>query len=343
MNDAERLLTLGAIRQVELQRLATWMLRDILQQLDDLSSKLGALVLNAGIGQEKRLSSQRRIERELFDEIEQLIEEVMQEIQRRMESDFTELLSITAEDERKNFLLIYGLSLAGSPPAIASELLVNGATFADQLQRAQDDLLFRIKATVRDSVAAGEAEEELYRRIKGGKTVEAPVGEMAQTNRRLETITRTAVNTVPTAVQLELKPRENVIAAHGWQHVSVLDGRTTQICRSRNGKRWDAQFNPIGHSMTFRPPPLFPPEHPCRSRIQLIFLDDPPAPEVSFKSWVNQLSPENQRTIFGAENFRRWQQGRMTDAELIRQQNRPLSIEELRKRTENKQGEFPYL
>ncbi len=329
MNKAEILQSLGTIRQVELQRVATWMLREMLVELDDLNEMLAELAM---------ASPQRRRVTWMQSEVEDLIEETLEELRKRIESDFTELLEITEVEEKRNFLFVYGLALVGATTGKGSELLIHGATVADHLRQARQDLIFRIMSQVRDSVAAGEAEELLWRRLKGSLAAGAPIGEMMQTKRRVEALVRTGMDAIPNTVATELRPSANVISPTGYQHVSVLDRRTSDICRARAWKRWDAEKRPIGHSLPFRLPPLH--DH-CRSRMQTIFIDDPLPQQVTFKAWVMQMSPKEQSRVFGAENFQRWNRGLMTDAELVRQQNRPMTIDALREVT-NQQVEFTF-
>lgn len=340
MNKAEQLLTLGAIRSIELQRLATWMLINLIADLEAMERRVVAVALGVS-GEEARTHSERlRIERQVGSDIEQAIKEAREIIRKRMVETFDQLIPITTQEEKNNFLLVYGFSLVGTAGASGRNILIVGSTIDDHLKQLERDLHFRIMAQVRDSIAAGEAEELMYHRLKGSKRIEQTAGEFAQTRNRLEAVVRTGVSTVPNAVQLELKPRPQEIAKHGWQHISVLDSRTSSTCRERAFRRWDDAYKPIGHSLPFRQPPL---HANCRSRIQMIFVDDPEPQALNFKQWIEQLSKEQKAKLFGAANLQRWERGGISDAELIRQQNRPMSIEQLRKRTETKQGEFPYL
>jgi hypothetical protein len=79
----------------------------------------------------------------------------------------------------------------------------------------------------------------------------------------------------------------------------------------------------------------------------LYFEDDGPPAQRTFKQWMaNVLTPEQQDRVFGARAMALWRKGQLNDGQLIRQESRPLSIDALRKITDekgSKQKEFPFL
>lgn len=339
MNKADIILAVDAIRTIELQRVSTWILKDALTKLESLNRDVAELAMSSGVLDMQSARSRKRIENELMREIELLTKEVIDEIRRRIESTFDDVIEVTREDQKSVWFLVYGMTLFGRDEASGANLLIGGATIEDHLGKVSDDYIFRVMSQVRDSVAAGEAETELYHRIKGTMKVDGPVGEILQAQRRVETVTRTAATAILNAVQLELQPRANVIAPHGWQHKSVLDARTSDVCRSRSNKKWDANKNPIGHNLAFRQPPL---HDNCRSKLQLIFIDEPESAELNFRQWLETIPLGERNTIFGQENLKRWKAAKISDAELIRQANRPLSLDEWKERAKNRQGRFPF-
>jgi hypothetical protein len=340
MNKADHYVALALIRQIDLQRVATWVLKEALADLERLRSDIAAAALRADPGGPESAFQRRRRLSALLAEARGLTSEVMAEIRRRLQEQLTEVIAISEEDERQNFALIYGLTLAGSVAADGKTLLVGGATVAEHLERIEDELEFRIRSVLRDSTAAGKEASAIYDEIKGTPARPSPVDTAA---RSVEAAVRTGVDSVASEVASELEPRASVISPHGWQHVSVLDNRTTTICRGRAWKRWDAERKPVGHSLPFSPPPLHP---NCRSRLVLIFLDDPEPARQTLAKWIDQFTPGQQEALFGKKNLALWRRGLLTDSQLLRQHNRPLAPADLRKRTEAKkdpQAKFPFL
>lgn len=71
--------------------------------------------------------------------------------------------------------------------------------------------------------------------------------------------------------------RQTVFDASGAgsvMHLSVLDGRTTEVCTARAGRRWTLPgHEPIGHDLAFAVPPL---HWACRSYLTLLAGDSSP-------------------------------------------------------------------
>ena len=338
MNDADKFVALALIRQIDLQRVATWIVQEALIDLAKLEKDIADAILRIDPAGSLQLRTRNSRLRSLQNEVHDLIDSVMEELGRRHKEHFDEVIAAQVEDERANFLAVYGLTLVGSAMANSETLLIGGATLDMHYAKVGADLEFRIMATVRDAVTAGAGAEAIYNEIRKPKNVPAPIEKTAA---QVEVVVRTGVGDIPNEVAGDLEPSAKVIGPHGWQHISVLDSRTTTICRARAWKKWDAKREPIGHSLPFREPPL---HLNCRSRLVLIFLDDPEPVRQTFSRWVDQFSPAQQSAIFGARNVEAWRGGRMTDSELLRQANRPLEPQQLKKKTEAKsQGEFPFV
>lgn len=331
-------MALGLIRAVELQRVATWMLEEALADIDRMQRKMRSVVMDAGFTGRRTSLSDVAIERQVKLELEDLAKEIMAELARRIVSQFKEIAEIQRQEEKNNLLAIYGIAATIPDSFTVRQFLINGATIPDQVSKVRDDLIFRIMSSIRDSNAAGKEEEEMWMRIRGTKTDARFPGEFQPAKRAVETVVRTGVTTVQAQTQLSLDLSTKA-PKHAWQHISVLDNRTTDICRSRAWKKWDSDYKPIGHSMPFAQPPL---HANCRSKILLIFVDDEAVAPVSFSQWIEQLTAEQQRTIFGEDNLRRWKANRISDADLIRQSTRPMTIDQLRQQTENRQGRLNF-
>ena len=117
----------------------------------------------------------------------------------------------------------------------------------------------RIIGAIQSGMASGETIPQITRRV----------GAAAQmTHHNVEAITRTAVNHASNTARGEFfKENQEVIAALRW--TSTLDGRTSAICRARDGEFGPADGTdstegvPAPH---LSPPSATPPAHPrCRS------------------------------------------------------------------------------
>lgn len=61
-------------------------------------------------------------------------------------------------------------------------------------------------------------------------------------------------------------------------------------------------------------------------------MDGAPAEPLTFTAWMNAQSPEEQARLFGPASAARWRTGDISQAELLRQARRPLSIAEFASR-----------
>lgn len=130
-----------------------------------------------------------------------------------------------------------------------------------------------LEQAIRLGVVEGESIDTIVRRVVGTRANKFADGVLSTTRRQAQAVVRTAVNHVSNASREELwKENEEIISALRW--TSTLDGRTSAICRARDGK-----FAPIGakplppEAQPLRPPGARPPAHiSCRS-VMVAVLD----------------------------------------------------------------------
>lgn len=103
-----------------------------------------------------------------------------------------------------------------------------------------------------------------------------------------------------------------------YQWVSVLDSRTTDICRSRNGKIYDYATGP-------QPPAHFR----CRSRTVAVTVAQPAPVPASFLVWANRQPAGVQNDIFGKRQANALRKGDLTETDVPKFANTSrLTLEE---------------
>ena len=126
---------------------------------------------------------------------------------------------------------------------------------------------------IRLGIVEGQSIQGLAARVAGTKKNGFRDGVLAITRRNAETVVRTAVNHVSNAAREEVwAANEDVVTALRW--VSTLDGRTTPICQSRDGKVVPSEGHeqPAG-TEPWEPAGASPPAHPnCRS-VKIAYFD----------------------------------------------------------------------
>ena len=200
----------------------------------------------------------------------------------------------------------------------------------------------RIQDQVRISVVEGETVDQMIRRIRGTKAANYKDGVVQGITRRsAEALMRTQVNHVVTqARQLTIDENQNVVASVAWR--STLDGKTSEICRARDGKTYPIDSGPR------------PPAHPnCRSTIVPVLkswkelgIDLAEAPEgtrasmngqvpekETYQTWLKRQPAAFQDEVLGEMKAKLFRQGGLTlDRFVDEQLGRGYSLAQLRKR-----------
>ena len=146
----------------------------------------------------------------------------------------------------------------GVPPAnvlreIVSVSPIDGKILDDWLKKFEADDLDRMMDEIRRGLVQGESVQQIARRIFGTTRLNGRDGSRMISRRGAETLARTLTNGIGNAArQSFFKLNGNLIQAEVY--TATLDNRTTPVCASLDGRRFDVGKGPI------------PPLHPaCRS------------------------------------------------------------------------------
>lgn len=119
----------------------------------------------------------------------------------------------------------------------------------------------RIMDQVRIGMTQGESNQAIARRVVGSRAAGGLNGVTETARRQAAKITRTAVNHISNQANREFF-KENADIFKNEVYVATLDGRTTPVCRSLDGRRF-----PIGEG------PIPPLHFQCRS-LRVAVIDD---------------------------------------------------------------------
>lgn len=340
MNDADKLVVLALVREIEIQQAATSQIRRLAPLLAELQSALERAVLarDPAVGQLSHTRAARMAA--LLSDVHRAAGRAFEALATEIESFLLELRAIEEQNYLLDWLLVLGLGLDLTPAEV--EPLIGGATPLQVAEKLATDVEVRVAAAVRSSVASGATAEETVALLRGKTDLAPPV--LDQTARTIEIAVRTGAAGVPSEVTMRStpappkpeakKPKPSPIGPHGYRHVSTLDRRTSDICRARAWKVWDADLKPIGHSLPFAQPPL---HTLCRSYISLCMLNDPEPARKTFKDFVDSLTPSAAEELFGAARLAAWRRGTLSDSDLLRGRgSKAITLKELKRRTEAK-------
>jgi SPP1 gp7 family putative phage head morphogenesis protein len=186
---------------------------------------------------------------------------------------------------------------------------------------------------------------------------------MEATSRDAEALIRTSVQSIAQNARMEtFKANDDVI--DGVQWLSTLDLRTTSTCQALSGQSWKLDGEKMeGTELDFPGPP--PIHFNCRSGLTVVLkswgdlirdakgdkelakrmdaieeklpkstqanMDGKPVSStMNYEQWLKSQSEERQIEALGEGRWELWRNGDIALTDLVGQNNRPLTLEELR-------------
>lgn len=230
--------------------------------------------------------------------------------------------------------------------ALASDVLIQGAPSKDWWGRQAQGLSDQFADLMRRGMALGETNSQLIDRVRGTKTTR---GLMDIARSSADRLVRASVQTTANAARnATYDKNSDLISAVQWH--ATLDTRTTPWCIARDGLQYTPiTHDPIGHDVPWLEGPGAL-HWGCRStsipilkswRDLGIDADEVPkttrasmdgqVPEsTTFESWLKKQSPARQDAVLGEGKADLWRDGKITLRDLLDQQGRPLTLEQLR-------------
>ena len=224
-----------------------------------------------------------------------------------------------------------------------SRVLVLGETLAEQEARFAAYRYKQVAELVRTGVAGGQTVDEILGELTRKD------GILDRTRGGLETLARTDTHAAGNLGRNEVY-KKNPGAAVGQYWSSVLDGKTTPVCRANDGAtrtltaeqvaKWEANglasvagvdaegpFDGIEWSNGYRGP--YPAHYGERSII--VPLVNRAAPDkLTFEEWFDRQAPSVQEKLLGPSRFALWKSGKFSLRDFINDRGRTLTLAELR-------------
>lgn len=340
----EALFDRAVSHQIRLQRLSTGIVHKIIALLNrvegDIVSKLigfepGARTEWGRKRLDKMLEAVREINRDAYTTVERSLRGDLIDLAQH-ETDFWATAINTAIPIRLDIVtppLEHLVSAVTSRP-------FQGAIMKEWAERLEQDAFRRLRDAVRMGFTEGETIDQMVRRVRGTKARQFKDGILDLNRRNAEAVVRTAVNHTASAARETLfDANADIIKGVRW--VSTLDGRTTPICISRDGKVF-----PIGEGPR-------PPAHwNCRSatvpitkswkEIGIGLEDAPPGTrasmngqvpaDVTYGEWLRKQPRDFVEEVLGKTKARLFLDGNLTVDRFVHANGRPLTLAELKAR-----------
>lgn len=314
---SETVADLTILHQIGLQRFSTGVVKRIQSTLRRMQADIEAQVrerLSAGenearSGQSLRLNALLRQVRVTQEEAHRAIRfDFDREVQEACaaEADFITGLSRAQVGADARLATVSAQQLEA---AVVTHPL-QGKTLREWTGQLQTGDVSRVSGQITMGYLEGESVPQVAKRVRQVLTV---------TERGAETLVRTSMTHINArAVERNAAMNPEIFARYQW--VSVLDSRTTPVCRARAGKAFEHGKGPL------------PPAHPnCRSTVFSLVKGVGPADDLGYEDWLLRQDAETQRDILGPARYKLWKQGgvkidRFTDG------GRTLTLDQLRAR-----------
>lgn len=187
----------------------------------------------------------------------------------------------TLEGARETSLLTAAIPIEVSFAAVAADQLraiatsqpFQGRLLREWYQRLEAKDQAELKRVIQLGMTDGEPIDDIVRRVIGTRKKGYTDGVLSATRRDAQAIVRTAVNHVSnTARNYVWEANSDIITARIWS--STLDGRTSAICRARDGKGTPTPGNTLPEGvLPLKPVNAKPPAHiNCRS-VMIGYID----------------------------------------------------------------------
>jgi len=259
----EELFDIMVSHQIGLQRLNTGVTEDLIGTLNSLEDKLqNELRTRLDNISARGIGASRAAKARLEDTIRAV---------QRIRQDALDVMAVKLAKEAKDLALyetefiksrleaasplVLNLSLPTTSQAIAAVTAVpfGGKVLKNWIKQFNDRDLERLATAVRTGFIEGESTDSIVRRVIGTRRLKFTDGILHISRRSATTLVRTSLNHTANIAREEMwKENANVIDKLRW--TSILDGRTSPICQSRDGNLYDVNKGPR------------PPAHPnCRS------------------------------------------------------------------------------
>lgn len=177
-----------------------------------------------------------------------------------------------------------------------------------------------VRDTIRQAFLQGQGVDETVRLLRGTKRLQYRDGTLEGSRRGVETVVRTALNHTASAAREEVyKLNRNLVKQIMW--VSVLDSRTSPICRARDGELFDVDNGPR------------PPAHPnCRSTTVPVFKGEEPIEKATYGDWLKKQPDEFVTELLGPTKAALFRDGNLPMSKFVDASGKEYTIEQLRAR-----------
>lgn len=344
---------------VDLERFSADIRNRALEFLRKLEEELIALLRKHDLGEVTLTSAKQRRMEKLLEQTQATIATAYAGIRDEVKADLREVAALSAANAGGSINAAVGVDIATTAlaperiKAIVDSNLIQGQILRSWWSDQAATTLRLCVDQIQKGYASGEGVDAIVRRIRGSSKANYKDGVLEISKRNAETLVRTAVQSVSNNARTEtFENNDDIIENLLW--VSTLDGRTSQICKSRSGLQWTlVDKKPVGHSIPWNGGA--PAHFRCRSVTVAVLkpLNDIPdrkaakvknagmqssmdgevPSDLDYSEWLKtRKSVAFQKEVLGEGKWELWQSGKLELRDMLDMSGNPISLEELRRR-----------
>ncbi|XWN29746.1 MAG: minor capsid protein [Devosia sp.] len=316
------------IHEIDVRRYASRVVNEMLDLLNEADKKLTRQLYEM-LGNEPQKT---RIEQRLAA-IRKTGKEVDRQSRELLEAAMTDLAGVEGEWNARVLrdagarLGLRAVFDAPTTETLAGAVLskpFQGRFLKDWAKGIGDGRTRRIQEVLRRSYVEGMSVDETIKAIRGTRWLNYKDGILEISRRGAAMVVRTALTHTTNTVVTEVAKKaaeDGIVRALRWS--SILDGRTSPVCRGRDGKVYPLDKGPR------------PPAHPsCRSRMAYVFTGEPDEPRrETYQSWLKRQPAEAQDQILGKRRGQLFRKGEHDVTTFVDLDGRQIPLEELKRRS----------
>jgi hypothetical protein len=240
------------IHQIELQRYSNSVVRRIMTILNRADANISA-ALTVALEKAPASATVKYLD-SLLESVVELNKQAYKSVGQEISSSMGELAGFEARWNQSAYQTLdvaieFASVTAQSAYSAAVSTPFEGRLLKEWVQGVELGKMTRIRSAVRSGYFEGLTTPQIVQSIRGTKKKGYLDGVVEIDRRHAEAVVRTALShTAATTRDMFFESNEDILGDEIW--ISTLDGRTSQECRIRDGKKYTrGNHNPVGHSL----------------------------------------------------------------------------------------------
>lgn len=294
--------------QVDLERFKTSIAKDLRARVDELANEINSILAtidNTKTSVKRAITEVNKLIDETFDLVER---DILEQLRDWLQAEIAWISSkeeVPIDEETTNALIAVILAQA-----------VRGNTLGQWLRGIRNNTKVQVRTKVVSGINDNLNLVQILRSVRGTVSKRFKDGVWNKVSNHLDAITNTSVQSYSNTAKVEIW-KEADVKKYMW--LSVLDNRTSHICRARSNKIYIVGEGPI------------PPAHPrCRSSI-IRYQEGMVIPE-SYSEWLRKQPREDVEDILGKGKANLFLSNKTNLDKFITPAGRELTLTELKAR-----------